>query len=127
MPAHPKSPCSYPGCAALVDRPGKCEKHAKQTRKEADARRPNASKRGYNHRWRKVRIQVLKRDGGLCQSCLKDGRVTEASEVDHIVPTAAGGAFYDDDNLQSICRPCHQAKTVSEGVFGHPGSVFGCE
>ena len=125
MPAHAKSPCSYPGCGVLVDRPGKCERHAKQVRKEADARRPTAHNRGYNHKWRRVRVEALKRDGGLCQACLKAGRVTEATDVDHIVPTAAGGAFYALENLQSLCRPCHQAKTVSEGVFGHSGTVFG--
>ena len=32
-------------------------------------------------------------------------------EVDHIVPLAAGGAPYDPENLQTLCRPCHFDKT----------------
>ena len=31
-----------------------------------------------------------------------------ATETDHIVPLQDGGAKYDDDNLQPLCRTCHQ-------------------
>lgn len=35
-------------------------------------------------------------------------------EVDHVVPLVAGGAVYDPDNLQALCRDCHIAKTAAE-------------
>ena len=34
-------------------------------------------------------------------------------ELDHIVPLVDGGS-HDLDNLQTLCTPCHKAKTVSE-------------
>jgi 5-methylcytosine-specific restriction protein A len=43
-----------------------------------------------------------------------------ATEVDHIVPVARGGALLDWDNLQSMCHGCHSRKTASEdGGFGN--------
>ncbi|MBJ3490175.1 HNH endonuclease, partial [Salmonella enterica subsp. enterica serovar Albany] len=54
-----------------------------------------------------------KRDKGLCQSCLHAGVVREAKTVDHIVPKAHGGTDADS-NLQSLCWPCHKAKTARE-------------
>ena len=35
-------------------------------------------------------------------------------EVDHIAPLKAGGAPYDLDNLQALCRRCHIQKTAVE-------------
>lgn len=71
--------------------------------------------------WRRLRQQVLQRDKYLCQVCLALGRLTEADEVDHIIPIAKGGSDHPD-NLQSICTPCHKGKTASEGGKGstHP-------
>ncbi|MGF6957988.1 HNH endonuclease [Paraburkholderia youngii] len=48
------------------------------------------------------------------------GFVTEATEVDHIVPLFKGGTDAPG-NLQSLCEPCHAAKTridVGHGVTG---------
>jgi len=46
-----------------------------------------------------------------CRDCRElDGIERPAAEVDHIVPLADGGTN-DDDNLRSLCRPCHAART----------------
>ncbi len=72
-----------------------------------------ARERGYGWAWAQLRERVLARDCGLCQPCLRAGRVTAAREVDHVLSKAQGG---DDDmgNLQSICVECHQRKTSEE-------------
>lgn len=69
--------------------------------------------RGYGWAWQQLRERILQRDCGLCCVCRKEGRFTLASEVDHITRKASGGTD-DDDNLQSICKACHSAKTVAE-------------
>jgi len=69
--------------------------------------------RGYGYAWQKRRALALQRDAHLCQPCWRDGRVTQASEVDHITPKHLDGED-DFDNLQSICTPCHKAKTQAE-------------
>ena len=69
--------------------------------------------RGYGAVWDKLRKEVMQRDNGLCQPCLRNGRVTPAHAVDHIVQKAAGGTD-DLTNLQSICRACHLDKTMTD-------------
>ena len=64
-------------------------------------------------KWDVIRERVLKRDKGLCQLCLRAGVVREAKTVDHIIPKAHGGTDADS-NLQSLCWPCHKAKTARE-------------
>lgn len=70
--------------------------------------------RGYGRLWDKLRLVILRRDKYLCQPCLQAGLVTAATQVDHIKPKADGGED-DPDNLQSICDPCHRAKSAAEG------------
>lgn len=55
----------------------------------------------------------MERDNWLCVPCGKQGRVTEAQEVDHVIPLAKGGTDAPE-NLQAICIPCHRAKTLAE-------------
>jgi 5-methylcytosine-specific restriction protein A len=47
--------------------------------------------------------------------CKAEGRVTEAVEVDHIVPLAMGGNG-DESNLQPLCHDHHAAKTAQENA-----------
>jgi 5-methylcytosine-specific restriction protein A len=98
-----------------ADQKGHCDAHAELrsgwTKRED--RSGSTTSRNYGHAWRIKRARILKRDHYLCQSCAKIGRVTSASEVDHVVSRANGGTE-DDDNLQSLCNPCHKAKTATE-------------
>lgn len=63
----------------------------------------------YNSReWIRCRDLVLKRDGYLCQECLKHQRLTPATIVHHIIhyrddPTKA----LEMNNLVSVCAECH--------------------
>lgn len=63
--------------------------------------------------WMRKRQSVLERDGYLCQVCAKRGLVELAREVDHITPLHRGGTDHPD-NLQSLCRDCHAAKSADE-------------
>lgn len=65
-------------------------------------------------RWRNTRAFIMKRDKGLCQACLKNGRVNIGTDCDHIVPVAKGGSQWSYSNLQMLCRTCHNAKTAKE-------------
>lgn len=71
--------------------------------------------RGYDSRWVRLRLRILKRDGHLCQPCERAGRTTPATQVDHITAKAQGGTD-DPANLQGICRACHEAKTLEEAT-----------
>ena len=75
--------------------------------------------RGYDAAWTRLRLIILKRDLYLCQACLRKGRPTPLCvrpydhAVDHIKPKAKGGTD-DRDNLESLCAPCHEAKTITD-------------
>ena len=86
MPRKPKRPCSYPGCPKLVD--GQyCEEHKKLIDKQYNEYgRDNFTKSFYKSpEWLKVRkLQLLSHP--LCAECLKKGKHTKATMVDHIIP-----------------------------------------
>lgn len=63
--------------------------------------------------WQKIRARILRRDKGLCQECLRNDRLTVATQVDHITPLHLGGRD-NDENLQCLCKACHDAKTAQE-------------
>lgn len=108
MPTSAPKPCSR--CGVLVrDGSSRCQQHkvVPWTKWRDDASPING------RWWRRLRDLVLLRDDGLCQPCLRAGRVTSATEVDHIVARADGGS-HDPANLEAICRTCHRAKTARE-------------
>lgn len=70
-------------------------------------------RRNRTYQFQKVLKQVRERDEYLCQSCLRNDRVSPAYEVDHIVPLMAGGTD-DPSNLECICKPCHRIKTLKD-------------
>ena len=43
--------------------------------------------------------------------CMNDGCTQPSYYTDHIKPIALGGAKYDYDNLQALCRKCNASKT----------------
>jgi len=86
--------------------------------------------RGYGTEWDKLRLQILERDGYLCQcpDC-KGGffQPLPAHEVDHIKPKAwfktgkAQGNPDDPGNLRAVNRECH--KKLTKLQKGHRPAV----
>ena len=64
-------------------------------------------------KWRRVR-SIIKNEEPLCRRCLKFGRVTPTSIIDHIVPRSEGGADFARSNLQGLCTTCHNQKRAAE-------------
>lgn len=121
MPKKAPTQCRHYGCGRLVDVPGYCAEHASEAIGwKSDKLRGSRHARGYGSAWTKLRREVLGRDNGLCVPCRKKGRITRACHVDHIVPKVDGGTD-DLDNLQSICKACHDAKTAGEAARGRRG------
>lgn len=66
--------------------------------------------------WKKCREIALIRDDYLCQKCIKQGRLTAANTVHHIIhlkddPQKA----LDIDNLTSVCPTCHERLHPNRG------------
>ena len=74
--------------------------------------RGSAHSRGYGVNWRRLREVVLDAEP-LCRHCMERGKLTPAAEVDHIMPLRDGGKN-DRENLQSLCGPCHDEKTIRD-------------
>ena len=124
MPVAAPKPCRHTACGKLViDGVGYCEVHKRDRNinRYSGDNRGSRHERGYGTAWQKIRVFVLKRDSGLCQPCLKIGRVTQAKQVDHIIQKYDGGTD-DESNLQSICVDCHKIKTAREAAHGRGGS-----
>lgn len=91
--------------------------------------------RGYGSAWSKLRKLVIERDKGLCQACLKEGRVTQGKDVDHIVSKAKaaklGWTQSQVDNVancQYLCRAHHLQKTKEEvGATYRPKLTYGLD
>lgn len=119
----PKTPCRAYACPNLVSRADKgfCDKHASHRHGwQKQQQGKTTTERGYGQAWRKLRQQVMERDGYLCQVCKRQGRLTEAQAVDHIINKAQGGTD-ELTNLQAICHTCHKAKTQAESHRGGGG------
>lgn len=58
-----------------------------------------------------VRTRIMERDGYECRKCGQK----KTLRVDHVRPLADGGNS-DDDNLQTLCKPCHATKTKQEAA-----------
>lgn len=104
MPMKPKRPCRHPGCPALSDGVY-CEVHRGLYARE------NAASRGYDGRWKSARRAYLRRNP-LCAECRRNGKLTPATVVDHIVPHRGDvRLFWDKTNWQPLCKDCHDRKT----------------
>lgn len=86
-------------------------------KKEENYRKERKHLQAFYHtkEWRVVRQIVLSRDSYLCVMC----KAQIANEVDHINPrcTTSKDEWLNPNNLQSLCKKCHSAKTKKEMKF----------
>jgi 5-methylcytosine-specific restriction protein A len=107
MPRRPPSPCTHPGCPALVDGGGRCPDHRDQ--------RASAARRGYGFAHQRWRAAILARD----PFCVVPGCGKPSTDADHITPIRQGGNPFDLANGQGLCREHHSQKTArDDGGFG---------
>jgi 5-methylcytosine-specific restriction enzyme A len=68
--------------------------------------------------WRDLRASVLRDCGRVCAT---PGCVRRACVVDHRIPHHGDNdLFFSRDNLQPLCKPCHDRKTARyDGGFGN--------
>jgi 5-methylcytosine-specific restriction enzyme A len=113
MPRAPKT-CSfvnYDGTCCYETVPAGQRYCGEHRRSQSWAGAPTASTDATrSNAWRKLRLEVLVRDGWTCRirgpKC-----IVQATDVDHIVEVSDGGADLDPQNCQAACRPCHDSKT----------------
>lgn len=109
MPRSAPKKCSYVGCRKLVsDGSGRCEDHARP----AWVKRTEVTKRITGRRLQRMRADLFAREP-LCAECRLAGRVTLATQRDHIIPLCEGG-LDDETNEQGLCDSCHEAKSLAE-------------
>jgi 5-methylcytosine-specific restriction endonuclease McrA len=66
--------------------------------------------------WQDCRSFILERDNHLCQECLKHKKITPADMVHHIVELKDDKSkALDEDNLISLCNPCHNKEHGYQG------------
>jgi 5-methylcytosine-specific restriction protein A len=118
MPQRLKRPCNHPGCPALTDN-RYCDQHRKQEMRRYDQDRGTRQERGYTAQWLKVREIYLRRHP-LCERCEDAGRVEVAAMVHHKQAIRQGGAVLNMENLQAVCRRCHDA--IHGGGTGGAGN-----
>lgn len=103
--------CSVPTCSGVV-RDDVCDVCGPKKRSDGyDVNRSSAASRGYDRRWQKLRMQILRAEP-LCRACAQRGLVVAATDVDHVIPKRNGGKDVKS-NLQALCHSCHSAKTAS--------------
>lgn len=60
-------------------------------------------------RWKKRRLEILKRDHFICQRC---GHKSKQNEVHHVVYEFGFEPWeYKDEYLITLCRMCHEKET----------------
>lgn len=111
MAQAPLRPCRHSGCAALT-REGWCEKH-----KPKHTRRTSAAYHGWYALpiWKDdLRPNQLLHEP-YCRECARRGFRVPAVVADHIKPhQGVWSLFIDRNNLQSLCKHCHDRKTMQE-------------
>ncbi len=96
------------GCGILVAYGVKCRcqlARAAESKARHDAKRPNATDRGYGAKWRVERTAYLARPENRMCAC-GCGRV--ATIVHHKIPHKGDRRlFWSRSNWQPVCQPCH--------------------
>ncbi|BBB65899.1 HNH endonuclease [Undibacterium sp. YM2] len=74
--------------------------------------------------WYRLRYHQLTKKPE-CEYCAKLNRITPATVADHKRPHRGNETlFYDPENLQSLCKPCHDG---AKQQLEKSGTLRGCD
>jgi 5-methylcytosine-specific restriction protein A len=124
-----KQTCRRPGCLTAVpfgtswcsyhapleaERLADYERSRQRTRATPSPEKRQAARLYGTARWQELRLAQLRAEP-LCDKCADRNRVTAATVVDHVERHGNDERrFYDPRNLQSLCKTCHDRKTMTE-------------
>lgn len=112
MPRAAPRPCTKLGCRTLVsDGSGRCSTHPREAWVKC-----TPTKRITGRRLQAMRASLFSRHP-LCVKCLEQDLAVPATERDHVIPLAEGGAD-DETNEQALCAACHEVKSIAESQRG---------
>ena len=103
--------CPEPGCSVIVENGRRCDAHKS---KRAIGNTYAAVVHGWycSKRWKDLRDDMLRAEP-FCRECIKHGRRVLTAEIDHIQKHSGDPSlFWNRDNLQGLCKPCHSRKTI---------------
>jgi 5-methylcytosine-specific restriction protein A len=109
MPTAPALPCRAPLCPHRQP----CPTHSEESlRGNGEVRKWYRCAR-WRHPERGLRARTLARFP-LCVMCAAAGRITPTVDVDHVIPHRGDPVlFWDEENLQGLCKTHHTRKTGS--------------
>jgi len=110
----PRKLCNQIGCSNIIAYDARyCSTHTRNNARAEQANEYNKNRRDktnfkfYNSsQWRRLRLIQLN-DKPLCEICQSVGEV-----VDHIKEISDGGCATCLENLQTLCKICHNIKTA---------------
>jgi 5-methylcytosine-specific restriction protein A len=116
LPAMPRAgedrmilkPCAEVGCRLLVRKGvSRCDACKRRHEQRDIQRRGDASRRGYDHTWRKATAGFLAWHL-WCARCAREGRQTPATLVGHIVAVRIDPSRrLDPSNWEALCLSCN--------------------
>ena len=115
MPRTPKqTTCRELGCGnAKVNHSYFCIEHGGARAIQLGEKRKALAAKYGSKQWKQFR-QIHLSKYPLCARCQSLGKITPASDVDHIIPHKMNIDKWMGNRFQSLCRPCHSIKTGLE-------------
>ena len=80
-------------------------------------------------RWYKLKIWLDLRGvqldkNPLCERCVNNGKYVEATVVNHKIPHKGEWKLFNDpENLESVCKHCHDAVIQFEEIHGYDKAI----
>lgn len=88
-------------------RPSSNRNYLPKSRRKKPKRKHKVHK---TNRWTRLSLKY-RQEHPLCEVSKHYGFTVAATETDHIIRIADGGAAYDERNLMSLCKEIHTIKT----------------
>lgn len=102
---------------------GAIQKHQRDQRHDAKRRIEQPWRRFYKtSTWQTLRSIQL-RAQPLCERCMKRGRITSATTVNHVIPHKGDWTLFVAGPFESLCKRCHDDDVQGEEARGYSDEI----
>ena len=100
-------PCRTPGCPGMAAFRGYCQQCNDVRSQSYEQGRSKIHNATYDMDWQRL-SRAYRNYHPQCERCEHNGIISDAVLVHHKVPVADGGDRLSIDNLEALCRDCHE-------------------